>query len=213
MLLKKRLYQKKEPKKDAKLILIYCEGEKREKQYFNYFTEISSRIRLTVIPKSAGDDHSPTGLFNKAKAQLIISEDNPNPIYDLSDGDEVWFVVDTDSWGEKIDQLRMSCLENNNWYMVQSNPCFEVWLFYHFSIFEEFDGMELSSNWKKFLNRKIAGGFDSRRHPVFISKAINYSKERLENEGCEVNIGCTEVHLLADSFYPLVRKYLNPPEA
>jgi len=201
MILKTRnlLYTKEEPTRDAKLIIIYCEGKKREKQYFNYFSEISSKIRLEVEAPTHHDNTSPLGLYAKAISQIIKSEDNPNPKYELDD--EVWFVIDTDDWGNKIQELRVNCKKQNNWNVAQSNPCFEVWLFYHVSEFEVFENMNSSKAWKNYLNNKIVGGFDSKKHSIFIETAIKNAKTKFDEK---IDIGSTEVFKLVESFYPLV---------
>lgn len=49
MILGNRLYVRKDPDRDASLCIIYCEGNKREPQYFKYFDKISSRIILEVV--------------------------------------------------------------------------------------------------------------------------------------------------------------------
>ena len=54
---------------------------------------------------------------------------------------------------------------------------------------------------KKFLNQKIPGGFDSRKHPIFIKTAIENSKKVFDEN---INIGSTEVYKLAESFYPYI---------
>lgn len=209
MILKNRLFERVEPSRDAKLIIIYCEGKKREDHYFNYFSEISSQIRLEVESPAHHDDTSPTGLLEKATNQLIPSKDDITPKYEILDNDEVWFVIDTDSWGEKINELRSFCKENINWNVAQSNPCFEVWLYYHFHEFEDFSDMDVSKSWKVFLNDKVAGGFDSRKHPILITTAIDNAKNKFMAENEQMNIGCTEVFKLSNSFYPLVRKKIE----
>lgn len=208
MLLKNKLYVRKDPTKDAKLIIIYCEGKKREKDYFNYFIGISSRIRLEVEPPTEHDNNSPLGLYDKTKLQLFGTDDTP-PKYELLDHDEIWFVIDTDTWGNSINELRRKSINNRNWFVAQSNPCFEVWLLYHFNKYQEFEGMDISANWKNFLNTNLSGGFDSRKHPVHIYTAITNSKEKYESEGSVVNIGCTEVFKLAESIYPLVAEQIK----
>jgi hypothetical protein len=49
MILKNRRYEKQAPSKEAKLFIILCEGKKREPDYFKYFQEISSSIKLEII--------------------------------------------------------------------------------------------------------------------------------------------------------------------
>ncbi len=209
MILKNRFYTRVEPTRDARLFIIYCEGEKREKQYFNYFSEISSQIRLEVEAPSQNDNNSPTGLYQKAESQICNTENDSDPKYELSKNDEVWFVIDTDTWLDKISQLKSNCESKKNWFVAQSNPCFEVWLFYHFCEFMEFNGMEISANWKAHLHEKLKSGFDSRKHPIFIQTAIQNSKEKYEKEHNEIKIGCTEVFKLAENFFPLVKRQIE----
>jgi len=208
MILKNRRYEKQEPSKDAKIFIILCEGKKREPDYFKYFQEISSKIRLEIIPAKQEEDNSPVGLYNEACSCIIATDDNPTPKYDdITDEDEIWFVIDTDKWGEKISELRNKCQVHNNWFVAQSNPCFEVWLYHHFHPnIPTFDGIEVSKNWKSFLNKNIKGGFNSKRHPVLIKYAIlNSKKNYTETEG-KLNIACTELFKLAENFYPFVKK-------
>ena len=100
MMLTNRLFTRRDPEKDAKSIYIFCEGLKREFQYFLYFKGIDSRINIEVYPLESHENNSPTGLYEIAKTCLLKSADNPNPKYELLEGDEVWFVIDTDTWGQ-----------------------------------------------------------------------------------------------------------------
>jgi hypothetical protein len=201
---KNRLYTKEEPSRDARFIIVYCEGQKREYQYFEYFCKMTSKLRLEIVPpEESFNDTSPTGLLARATLQLIQAEENSKPEYDLFDIDEIWFVIDTDTWGNKILTLKNYCKNKTNWFVAQSNPCFEIWLFYHFFTFEPFDEMEKASKWKDFLNTKT-GGFNSKKHPVYVKTAIKNAKNKFREENECVNIGCTEVFKLAESFYPLV---------
>lgn len=138
---------------------------------------------------------------------MIKSEDNPDPKYEfIKNLDEVWFVIDTDEWGDKIKDLRKKCESKDNRETAQSNPCFQVWLYYHFHEEKaEFGGLEYCKNWKIFLNNKIKGDFDSRRHPILIHDAIENSKMNYGEIESEQEIGCTQVFRLSKSIYPLVK--------
>jgi len=63
MILRNRLYERKEPDRDATLCIIYCEGSKKEPQYFQYFKGLSSRIILEVVEADSQGDNSPSGLY------------------------------------------------------------------------------------------------------------------------------------------------------
>ena len=210
MLSKNKSYTRKEPDKEAKLFVIFCEGLYKENLYFNYFNGISSQIKFKIIPPISGSNHSPTGLYNVACKTLIKSEKNPNPEITIDKIDEIWFVIDTDSWGKKINELRGFCLNHKNWEIAQSNPCFEVWLYYHFyNKKPEFDGIEISKKWKEYLGLIISGGFDLRKHPVHIEKAITNAKANFILKDMQPDIASTEVYKLAERILPLVKMEID----
>jgi hypothetical protein len=210
MILKHRLFERQPPSREAKLFIIYCEGKRREPEYFWYFHEISSRIKLEVVPPEYDSDNSPKGLYQRAFSDIIQNEENKNLKYYLQDNDEVWFVIDTDEWGDHIDYLKTKCSEHENWYVAQSNPCFEVWLYYHFEE-ETAQKIKLSGcvEWKRYVNALIPGGFDSRKHPLYISDAINNSEKHfiINNENPEY--GTTELFKLGKQIYPLIKEKIE----
>ncbi len=95
-----KLYTRREPDKEGKLYFIFCEGEKRETTYFYFFNRIASQIIIQIVPIEDGKN-SPMGLYNNACQSLLKSDENPNPSYQLNDEDEIWFIIDTDKWGQR----------------------------------------------------------------------------------------------------------------
>lgn len=86
----------------------------------------------------------------------------------------MWFVIDTDSWERegKIDVLRSFCAEKNSdiskqfdevksysaWNVAQSNPSFEIWLYYHFYEVRPTEAeVEKYAAFKDFLHHSISG--------------------------------------------------------
>ncbi len=196
-----RSFTRREPTRDARSLYIFCEGKKREYQYFKYFRGLDSRINVEVYPLEGHEDNSPTGLLKLATRCFHSSEDNPYPKYELLKGDEVWFVVDTDRWGEKITQLRNNCSQQG-WHLVQSNPCFEVWLYYH--LYDEpanFHLNEVCSTWKEYLSSNIEGGFNSRKHTILVGSAIENARVNYLVDGDAPAVGSSSVYKLADVIY------------
>lgn len=156
--------------------------------------------------------HHRLAFFARACEFIVSSESNPNPKFELLDIDEVWFVIDTDKWGPKIAELRSLCTQKGDWRIAQSNPCFELWLYYHFfDSLPHFEGMESSDRWKSFVNNKIPGGFDSRKHPILLQTAINNSlKYYSEIEGTPTFCS-TQVHKLGESLHKLLEPKLTEP--
>ena len=209
MLIKNRSFTREEPERDATKIYIFCEGKDREYHYFNYFVGIDSRLNLSVYELKNDDNNSPNGLYNLALKSLVKSQDNPYPKYDdYRKGDKVWVVLDTDKDGQKGENSRENQLlsirercNDQNWSIAQSNPCFEVWLYYHQeSQKPNFEDIEVSLKWKTFVGDIIKGGFNPRKHPVLIQTAIINAENQfhLDLEGLP-EIATTEVFILAQN--------------
>ena len=150
------------------------------------------------------------GLLDIAEKCIIISDENPNPKYNYINGDEVWIVLDTDkdkdlSREPQIELIRKRCNELEKWSLAQSNPCFEVWLYYHLHTAKpRMDNPEICTEWKQLVNKVIIGGFDSRRHPIYIGSAsINAANNFAIIDG-KPDIGSTEVFNLANTIIQLV---------
>ncbi len=210
MILTNRRFIREAPSREAKSLYIFCEGAKREYQYFYYFKEMDSRINVEIYKLDPHEDNSPAGLLNIAKKCIIGNKKNPKPKYSFLKNDEVWIVLDVDkdkddSRKPQIEKIKDFCKKETNWFVVQSNPCFEVWLYYHSaSIKPVIDEIGFCSSWKKLVNENISGGFDSRRHPLYIEKATkNAEKIFNDNNGID-DAGSTEVFRLSKSIFPLV---------
>ncbi len=209
MISRSRLFTRQSPSRDAKSIYIIGEGVSREKQYFKYFKELDSRINIEYYDLKHTEDNSPNGLWNIALACLVKSEENPNPKYELLEEDEVWIVLDTDvdkanSREIPIQKLRKNC-GTKNWNVAQSNPCFEVWLYYHFNSQKpNFDNMHICGNWKQELTN--VGGFNSNKEPIYIEQAIINSESNFSRDSnLAPVIGATEVHFLAKVIFSFVK--------
>ncbi len=210
MLTRNFSYAKKEPNRDAAVFYIFCEGKWREPHYFNFFASIDSRIRFEIIAAGQHDKNSPDGLFEKATSFIIQSENNPTPKYELNEIDQVWFVIDTDEWKDKISALKESCSQYENWFVAQSNPSFEIWLYYHFhELKPEFEEVAQANGMKAYLGTKIPGGFDTRKHPVFIKKAASHSEINFQSESGQPILFSTNVHDLANKILPLIQDELD----
>ncbi len=212
MLLKNRLFERQLPSREAKNIFIFCEGKRTEYNYFNYFKEIDSRINIVVYKLSSDENNSPWGLFNLAKKNILETDSK----YDFREEiDEVWLVFDTDkddfnSRDKQIKQVYEECSKLNNWFVAQSNPCFEVWLYYHkCSIIPQKENIQKCSTWKQIVNEVFKGGFDSRRHPQLFNNAIINSKSNFREYAENLHIGETEVYKLAEKIKLLLSEKIK----
>ena len=214
-LVRSRRYERQEPLRDSRKIYIYCEGNKREFDYFRFFCGLSSNVNIIPIPSKDGKT-DPEKLMEAAREEFGINSDvSPKFTLDVSQQDNVWFVIDTDSWGSKITDLRNFCksqnagLDNEAWYVSQSNPSFEIWLYYHkFSEKTVKNDVDKYSSIKEFVDAQIPGGFDSRKHPAMIEAAIQNAKATYEEENQVLKLYSTEVFKLGQVILPFVKDIL-----
>ncbi|WP_290794859.1 RloB family protein [Flavihumibacter sp. UBA7668] len=187
-------YQKKEPFRDSFLFIIICEGQNREPDYFNFFDGLSSRVK--IVPIRSGHGSSPSQLITKALE--VEKEFSLNPTED-----KLWFVIDTDRWGLHLHTIREETSRHQNWNIAQSNPCFEVWLYFHVLKFLP-DAGDISSCgfWKPLLARIIDGGFNSDFHPIAIEFAIENARINYQSTGYFPNPGSSELWKLAEQLLP-----------
>ena len=210
-----RRYERQEPLRDSRKIYIYCEGNKREFDYFRFFCGLSSNVNIIPIPSKDGKT-DPEKLMEAAQEEFGINSDvSPKYTLDVSQHDNVWFVIDTDLWGSKITDLRNFCksqnagLNNETWYVSQSNPSFEIWLYYHkFSEKPVKNDVDKYSSIKEFVDAQIPGGFDSRKHPAMIEAAIQNAKATYEEENQVLKLYSTEVFKLGQVILPFVKDIL-----
>lgn len=214
-LVRSRRYEREEPLRDSRKIYIYCEGNKREFDYFRFFCGLSSNVNIILIPSKDGKT-DPEKLMEAAQEEFGINSDvSPKYTLDVSQHDNVWFVIDTDLWGSKITDLRNFCksqnagLDNETWYVSQSNPSFEIWLYYHkFSEKPVKNDVDKYSSIKEFVDAQIPGGFDSRKHPAMIEAAIQNAKATYEEENQVLKLYSTEVFKLGQVILPFVKDIL-----
>lgn len=209
MIERRRDYSKKEPCRDAHKMYIVCEGRGTEPAYFAFFKNCSSNLEIITIPPTVGTDT--LKLLENAKEQLL--GDHKAFSVEYEHGDTVWFTFDTDLNEKegKIAPLRDFCNTKNAeikasdnmkpysaWNIAESNPSFEIWLYYHF--YDEIpseDEVESCRGFKEFVNSRITGGFNFQKDPAYIEDAIsnapasfrrnNGSLDRFSTE--KVNLG------------------------
>ena len=212
MILRNRLFERREPNRDAKTIYIFAEGAKREKQYFEFFKGINSRIKIEVYPLASDQDNSPKGLLALAEHSILPAKENSNPQYEFIEGDEVWLVMDIDpdkfsSRKAQFESVQTTVDSLQGWQMVRSNPCFEVWLYGHVQkqLPKNLESLQHCLAWKRLLPQVIKGGFNSRKFPILIKSAIAFAQQHYRTDASGPLTGSTELFKLGKSIYGLVK--------
>jgi hypothetical protein len=205
-----KVYEKVEPFKNAKKIYIFCEGD-REVNYLKFFQGFASNIDIIPVPNENGKS-DPTKL--KAQAEKCLENNSVSLSKELAD--EVWFVIDTDRWneGNKIGELRNYVEDKqktyDGWFVAQSNPSFEIWLYYHFNSKRPIDSeIEAAQSFKDFVATKIKGGFDNRSMPLEIQQATLNAENNFERENGQPKLYATEVFNLAKQIIKFTKAQLD----
>jgi len=99
--------------------------------------------------------------------------------------------------------------DNPSWYIAISNPCFEVWLYFH--IKKDIPDADISqcSYWKEKVNDSVDGGFDPKRHPTLIEAAIKNSKNSYSADGYIPQVGSTNIYILGERIFNLVENLIQ----
>lgn len=145
MAAKNRAYKRGEPYKDAQLILIACEGAKREPDYFKALAKqyYSQRLKIQILSPGKSIDDPNDSPQRSAPRWIIyrIERYIEKQGINLEKGDTVWVILDKDRWALKdLHDLNLLCKEES-WGFVISNPCFEVWLLLHIKTLDKISGL------------------------------------------------------------------------
>ena len=116
-------------------VWIFPEGSEDEVNYFIPFELISSRIKVEIdnnVNKEKKDTRSALKWIKHRYEQVYKK-------IDTTVGDSVWFVIDVDKkkWID-IDNFHNCFINEQNTHVIISNPCFEVWLLYHYGVNPDF---------------------------------------------------------------------------
>jgi len=179
---KKRGYKRETPVelvRDYKLFAIVCEGSKREPSYFNIFRYLSSKIAVDIIEDIVSDEEVKAAQSKKSapkwlldRALIYIEKEG------LSDEDDLWFVMDVDKWPEEqLRDIALHCEKNSNWHIVLSNPCFEVWLYFHKKADISVSNSKSSQDFKTEIATLEKGGYHPYSFIPLLTVAIENAKK------------------------------------
>ena len=210
MIRKKRGYSRQTPKnllKDYKLFAIACEGGKREPNYFRTFEYISNRIKVDIIEDKVQDNELYHHFETKSAPKWVLDRAVKYIEQEgLIDEDELWFIIDVDNWQKnQIYQMIDFCDENDNWNIVLSNPCFEVWLYLHHK--EDFENYSFKNckELKQLISELDVHGYEPYRYIKKIKRAALNARaiDQDPNASFPYNNN-TKVYKLVDSLFNFI---------
>ena len=116
------------PFRSARLYVIAVEGEKTEPWYFNGLLEQGhverpETVKIEVLGPQAGQS-APQQVVARLQQHLARAAIRPF--------DQIWLVIDRDRHGASVNTL-LTDAKNARWKVALSDPCFEIWLQFHFA--------------------------------------------------------------------------------
>jgi hypothetical protein len=178
---KKRGYKRETPielVRDYKLFAIACEGEKREPEYFKVFRFLSKKIAVDVIEDIVSEEEALSINPNKSAPKWVLDRAIKYIEKEgLNDEDQLWFVMDIDRWSEpQLREIASYCDQFPNWHIVLSNPCFEVWLYFHKKATINMSTSNNCGDFKNEISTFEKGGYHPLKFISHLPKAITNAK-------------------------------------
>ncbi|WP_057936324.1 RloB family protein [Algoriphagus resistens] len=178
---KKRGYKRDTPielVRDYKLFAIACEGGKREPEYFKTLEYLSRKIKVDIIEEKVTDEELIPKLGTKSAPKWVLQRVVTYIEQEgLIDEDQLWIVMDVDRWKkEQLREIAMYCDQHPNWHIVLSNPCFEVWLYFHKKGNIKDSGSMSCNDFKNEISKLEKGGYHPFKFISSLSDAIKNAK-------------------------------------
>ena len=195
------------PVRDYRLFAIACEGERREPQYFDLFSYMSRKIKVDIIdyekseePDQPVNQHRPAPQWVLDKAVKYIDNEG------LIDEDSLWFVLDVDRWEtEQLRRIAQYCEDKPNWHIVLSNPCFEVWLYFHKRANISGSTSRTCRDFKYEISTLEQGGYHPLKFIPDLGIAIENAKTADQNRGHYFpEFKSTKVYLLGEALLEVI---------
>jgi hypothetical protein len=210
MMRKKRGYKRETPVelvRDYKLFAIACEGSKTEPSYFNVFTHLSRKIAVDIIEEIVSDEEIQTKLTNKSAPKWVLERAIRYIEKEgLSDEDELWFVMDVDKWDKKqLSEIASYCEKYPNWHIVLSNPCFEVWLYFHKKADIKKSVSKTCQDFKHEISKFDKGGYHPYKYIPLLPDAIKNAKiADIRSDHYFPGIKVTKVYQLGEAIMKVI---------
>lgn len=86
-------------------------------------------LHIEVLDRT-GEDSSPL--------HVLLSLDEFKRTYNLNNYDELWLVIDRDTWtARELTDVTSQC-HQKLYFIAMSNPCFELWLLLHITSLDDY---------------------------------------------------------------------------
>lgn len=195
-------YEKEWGSRSPYKIIMICEDEKRTYVYFNTFISQIDSSRYQLIPvQQVGGIPFPRMV---EKADSVAAKMGLN----FEEGDSLFLISDLDHYRYSILNSVKSPNWNNKYQLIISNPCIEIWFYYHYKdVPPEIETQavkerDISKLMKQFNNSIVKGGVKHSRLATIenLEIAIENSKKNftIEENGIIPTLFSTQMHIVAE---------------
>jgi hypothetical protein len=209
---KKRGYKRETPLelvRDYKLFAIACEGSKREPEYFKVLRYLSKKIAVDIIEEIVSEEEALSINPNKSAPKWVLDRAVRYIEKEgLNDEDDLWFVMDIDRWSEEqLREIGSYCEKYPNWHIVLSNPCFEVWLYFHKKSDISLSKSVSSGDFKTEISTLEKGGYHPYKFLPHLDDAITNARDNDSDKNHFIpKLKETKVYLLGEAILQVVGK-------
>ena len=206
-------YQKPMPEIDPPRLFIISGGTNRESDYLKFARNLAASKHIVLaITSKKGQGLQPFQMSQWAD-QFYLNHrfETKEQDYELVDSDHIFMISDVDEYGSDLTRRIPDNPERLKW--IVSNPCFEIWLFYHYfecplPLLEEGLSLPVSkrSQWMKQRLHEL--------HQVDSAKALLNMQIAIKNTEANFKMGenglpdvyATQMYLFAQALLDAVTK-------
>ncbi len=184
-------YQKSDGTISATILFVLSGGEERERKYLKPLDNMKRMV--VAFASKAGQGLSPRQMItiaDEAVADGIFHTQERD--YKIEEGDIIYLLQDVDQFEGEIRTIWKE-YHTHNIHWIISNPCFEIWLYYHYSDeppyqklgeIEDLSIAERSICLKQLLHTVFRGSVSPLKAMEFMQDAIRRSRKYYaENDG------------------------------
>lgn len=149
-----------------KFFIVATEGEKTEKLYLDEFKPSRDAVLQVKVLENKQHKTRPKECLERLKSYEAK--------YQLGPEDELWLMIDRDSWEEaELNEVAAEIAKNPKFHLALSNSCFELWLYLHLADNRPFDHRDkLPPALAKILGRYDKADYDVERIVKGVDAAI-----------------------------------------
>lgn len=198
-------YQKAMPVISVTQIFTISGGTERERKYIEQFKN-SKRVTLIFI-SNRGKGMIPEEMRKTAQESVskgYFNDYTGQQRYYL-EGDKIFLIQDVDHYGLELKHFYTEDSTTDKYKWIISNPCFEIWLYYHYyektdqlSECEKIETKKRSAWLKNKLNDVVKGGINPGNLINKMCTAIDNSQKNIVKNDNFPGLFMTEMYLVAN---------------